>query len=268
MGKLYREFFYIPKYGKVREKVMLARVALSAVTVLGCLAALSLSAYAWFSCDVASAANTIKSADFYVNVSVTANDEPIQANTDGSYSLASGTYSVAMTKEGNAKTGFCIVDATAGNVKTTFHTQQFGVGGEENLTFTLQVDLPEAASVSFTPHWGTSRYYSNGNAPLYIADAALVSVSTGGATSSASRPQEEEDLSASAEDIQEPTLPEQAEIIHTVVEGENLTWIAERYNTTVKAIADYNGLEDISIIQIGQKLKIPPAEAAADEEGE
>ena len=31
MRKLYNEFFYIPKYGKIREKVMLARVAMTVV---------------------------------------------------------------------------------------------------------------------------------------------------------------------------------------------------------------------------------------------
>ena len=49
MKKLYNEFFYVPKYGKVKEKVMLMRTALTVVIMVVCLFAMSLTAYAYFS---------------------------------------------------------------------------------------------------------------------------------------------------------------------------------------------------------------------------
>lgn len=64
MRKFYRDFFYIPKYGKVQEKVMLTRVTMTVAIVIMCLAAMGFTAYAYFSCDVTSGFNTIQAANF------------------------------------------------------------------------------------------------------------------------------------------------------------------------------------------------------------
>lgn len=44
---------------------------------------------------------------------------------------------------------------------------------------------------------------------------------------------------------------------HTVRSGETLSLIAQRYNTTVKAIAYLNNLSNPNLIRVGQQLKIP-----------
>ena len=75
MRKLYNEFFYIPKYGKIREKVMLARVSMTAVIMAVCLVAMSITAYAYFSYNVTSGSNAIKAASFYTDVTVQITDE-------------------------------------------------------------------------------------------------------------------------------------------------------------------------------------------------
>ena len=54
MRKLYNEFFYIPKHGKVREKVMLTRLTMTITIVIMCLAAMSITAYAYFSYNITS----------------------------------------------------------------------------------------------------------------------------------------------------------------------------------------------------------------------
>jgi len=72
--KLYNEFFYIPKHGKVREKVMLARMASMIAIVIMCLAAMSITAYAYFSYNITSGSNIIKAANFEANVSITITD--------------------------------------------------------------------------------------------------------------------------------------------------------------------------------------------------
>jgi murein DD-endopeptidase MepM/ murein hydrolase activator NlpD len=43
---------------------------------------------------------------------------------------------------------------------------------------------------------------------------------------------------------------------YTVVAGDNLTKIAKRYETTVKALVALNGIKNANLIQIGQVLKI------------
>lgn len=71
MRKLYNEFFYIPKHGKVREKVMLTRIAMTVTIVIMCLAAMSITAYAYFSYNITSASNTIQAANFEAQITVT-----------------------------------------------------------------------------------------------------------------------------------------------------------------------------------------------------
>ena len=46
--------------------------------------------------------------------------------------------------------------------------------------------------------------------------------------------------------------------IHVVVRGENLILIAARYGVTIEAIQEANQIADPSLIQVGQRLVIPP----------
>ena len=138
MRKLYYEYFYIPKDGKIREKVMVARVALTAVILIACLVGISLTAYAWFSVSVISNQTTLAAAKFDLDVSVTIiqGDTVKEPNAEGIYSLPAGTYSVSLTKSGSASTGFCILEADFGTRKVVCHTWQIGEGGTGPLQFT------------------------------------------------------------------------------------------------------------------------------------
>jgi LysM repeat protein len=49
---------------------------------------------------------------------------------------------------------------------------------------------------------------------------------------------------------------------YTVASGDALSTIAARFQTSVKAIQDANGIEDPNTIFVGQKLQIPPPTAA------
>ena len=107
MKSFYDEYFRIPKEGdgKITDKVMLVKVAQIVVTMIVCLIAMSLSAYAYFSHNVTSGVNIIQSADFGLNVSVmkidtVANTETeILAGEGGIYQLESGQYTVTLTKK-------------------------------------------------------------------------------------------------------------------------------------------------------------------------
>ena len=187
MRKLYNEFFCIPKHGKVREKVMLARIAMTVTIVIMCLAAMSFTAYAYFSYNITSGSNIIKSASFYtdVTVQITAEDgtavDTITTNTSDHKShsaelSADQTYTITVkhNDRSTAQTGFVIV--TAEGCETKYHTQQLGRDGDGN-TYTITFKLTPGANtvVTFRSHWGTSTYYgyagdSDNNIEEYILD--------------------------------------------------------------------------------------------------
>ena len=197
MKSFYNEYFRIPKEGdgKITDKVMLVKVAQIVVTMIVCLIAMSLSAYAYFSHNVTSGVNIIQSADFGLNVSVmkidtVANTETeILAGEGGIYQLESGQYTVTLTKKGTASTGFGVIEVTVGGNTTKYHTQQLGVGGVPDSTavpatleFKLNLSaLPvdETATIKITPHWGTSIYYhynTDSSNQLYIQQNGEVTV--------------------------------------------------------------------------------------------
>ena len=252
MRKLYEEFFHVPKHGKIREKVMLMRVARTVIMIILCLVAMGVTAYAYFSHDFTSASNKIQSANFETNINIKITDE----NGEAAEVITSNYKSHVATLEANtkyfitlkpterstAKTGFVVVSAEG--CEKTYHTQQLGVDGEitrQQITFSLVLD--EDAKVTFLAHWGTSSYYGyNSNAEQYIISGETVQISVRGTTS--------------------------AEVIHTVVANENLTKIANLYGSTPSRIAAYNGIAIDTVIRVGSTLKIPPNdwEIPADEE--
>lgn len=166
MRKFYRDFFYIPKYGKVQEKVMLTRVTMTVAIVIMCLAAMGFTAYAYFSCDVTSGFNTIQAANFASKiVQITdKNGQTVEVKkTNNTYTAelkANEEYSIVLehADSSTAKTGFVVI--TADNCSNKYHTQQIGrdsTGKSEILTFQL---VPSAdTTVTFRSHWGTSSMY-------------------------------------------------------------------------------------------------------------
>ena len=178
MKSFYDEYFRIPKEGdgKITDKVMLVKVAQIVVTMIVCLIAMSLSAYAYFSHNVTSGVNIIQSADFGLNVSVKdSTNTEVPIGSDGLYVLGNGTYTVTLEKKGTASTGFGVIVVKVGETTTEhkYHTQQLNAANS-TMTFTLTLSGftdSEPANVKITPHWGTSSYYSYENKdenPYYI----------------------------------------------------------------------------------------------------
>ncbi len=179
MRKLFNEFFYIPKHGKIREKVMLTRVVMTITIMVMCLAAMSITAYAYFSYNITSGSSTIKAASFYtdVTVQITAEDGTAVENSnitpitsDNKNFRVEGLevgkwYKFTITKSARntAQTGFIIVSADGCPV--TYHTQQLGVDknapGEYTEEITFKLMITEATDVILESHWGTSSCYSN-----------------------------------------------------------------------------------------------------------
>lgn len=200
MRKLFNEFFYIPQHGKVREKVMLTRLASLITIVIFCLAAMSITAYAYFSYNVTSGSNIIRSATFKTEVQVQITDsngkavdtvKPITSDyksfkIEGLTVGETYTISVAPIKdEKAAKTGFVIV--TADNCPDVYYTQQLGKdekvdGGETNI-LSFKVMLTDSTTVYLIAHWGTSSYYAdfqNKSEELYITQSETIKLIVNG----------------------------------------------------------------------------------------
>ena len=157
MRKLYREYFYIPKGGKIREKVMLARVATTVVIVLLCLAAMGFTAYAYFSASLTSGSNKITAATF--DIEVTVDDNVLSARKGNAYEaiLEAGVHIVTLqqTVESTAQSGFVVI--TADGHREKYYSTQLKKDGP--ITFTFTVDTK--TTVYFLPSLGTSASYAN-----------------------------------------------------------------------------------------------------------
>ncbi len=188
MRKLYHEFFHIPENGKIREKVMLTRIAVSVMVVVMCLAAMSFTAYAYFSYNFTSEAGVIKAAHFEaaVSVTVTGSDgeplevKPLEVKREGKHQvveLEAGRYTVELTRgDSTANKGFCIINI--GGKK--YYTDQIGVDAEKKLAdakVKFELLLDEAAKLEVLSHWGTSVYYGykdDGRTEIFIVSGSTI----------------------------------------------------------------------------------------------
>lgn len=74
----------------------------------------------------------------------------------------------------------------------------------------------------------------------------------------------EKDVSGGSQAVTEPVQKPStgSGTVYTVVWGDTLSKIAAKYGTTVKAIADLNGIKNVNRINVGQKLTIPGGSSA------
>lgn len=53
------------------------------------------------------------------------------------------------------------------------------------------------------------------------------------------------------------------DIVYTVVKGDTLSGIANKYGTTYQKLAEYNGISNPNLILVGQKIKIPNSNSSS-----
>lgn len=173
MKKFYEKFFYIPKHGKIRESVMLARVATTVIISLMCLAAMGLTAYAYFSCNVTSGSNIIHSAKFTTSLSVEAVpsggarsvEAPTVNTVEGKHTVSlapDALYKITLSRAADCSAGTGYIFVSADGCQDNYHTQQLGADGDETtqeISFLMSVS--NAATVTFEERWGTSSYYAD-----------------------------------------------------------------------------------------------------------
>lgn len=191
MKGIYDEYFYVPKhgYGKVREKVLYSRVAVTIGLMVLCLAAMSFVAFAFFTSDISSNSNIIKTATFQAEVSIVEKEDSSKVievvQTDKYEKTASikkdVEYLVTLKKGGEAKTGFCVLSGN--KFADVYYTQQLGAdinaagGNTEEIKFYLKADAD--CDIVFFSHWGTSTKYAeyqNKNDEFYIENNETVDI--------------------------------------------------------------------------------------------
>ena len=271
MIRLCKNLFYKPKYSSDADSLILKKLCSTVTVVLVCLAAISFSAYAFFSYSVTSGSNTIKSSSFSSTVTIKKGDGVITHGEIQSYHFESpGQYTVTITaNSATTGTGYCVV--TINDVQ--YYTQQLGKdlnapGGLRN-EISFGLDVQTSATVSFISRWGTTSYYTSAvETELYIKSTdPLTVITVNGIQNSSDVPQETNPQNTDPQETTAPTIPEDttapaesAEVKHIVAEGESLSQIADNYGTTYQRIAAYNGIENPRLIQTGQEILIPPAD--------
>ena len=120
---MYQKWFLIPEKGKIPERVMLNRIAVSIATIVLCMAAMSFSAYAFFTSTVTSKAGVLQSAKYELDVRF----EEAVTEENGVYLLNNDTdsakrfsFSIFAQPENTATVGYAMI--TADQV-TDFYTQ-------------------------------------------------------------------------------------------------------------------------------------------------
>ncbi len=242
--------FYKGKYYKKEEKDNLTAMLLPSILgIILCAVCLMGSTWAWFTATQSTGTQTIQAANYEVSAVIKLNDTEIAAN-NGTYTLAAGTYTVTLTASGDATTGYCVLDFSTEKA----YTEQIPKG----TSITLTLNMNDPATLEITAVWGT-----------YAGDGKISAEYTYGTASIAEDNAQNEDnndnldvtdpTKETTSPTEETTTPE-TPTEHTVISGDALSSIASKYNTTVAKLAAYNNIEDVNEIQVGDVIKIPPAD--------
>ena len=153
--------------------------------------------------------------------------------------MSGGQQQVTLTASGTADKfgGYCIVGC--GDVM--LYTAQLLPG--HTLSFTLTP--PETATYTFTAVWGSHSGETD------IKNGSTIGQKTG----VLSAPEGPETQQAAAD-----------ESVYMVRSGDSLWNIAQQHGMDVEKIAAYNDIDKNAVLQIGQEIKIPPADYEITEE--
>lgn len=198
MKRFFKEFFHIPKNGRVTEKAMLTRIILSVTMILTCMAAMSITAYAYFTCSVFSGVTKMQAAVWTIAVTAEAD----VAENSGVYAMdnSAGTeervyqFKVAKDPTATASLGYAKIDIKTDvdnyGAQQTYYTQPIGkflVGGNmtEDLDRDVKIKVPagKVAYVQFTAELGSCAKQpvieeSTGILPQYAAGVAVTPETT------------------------------------------------------------------------------------------
>lgn len=158
MNKL-KELFIGSKQNKLTEKAFAQSITVSVISILLCLIALCSVTWAWFSKNVTSSSNTIKTSNCTVTVSVLNDGVEIAPNTDatGTYTFEAGkSYQIKISSTGSVESSYCklVIDGNE------YYTEQISTTEPNNtISFTLAFDAP--TEVEIITRWGTYHIPNN-----------------------------------------------------------------------------------------------------------
>ena len=144
---------------KITDKYFRKVMASSIISIVICMMCLASLTWAWFSFDVQSSGNTIRSAEFNATVYVDPSNQ--NQTTYRNVVFAPGDYHVTVKQTGSARTGYCLV--TVDGVTYFAGNLQEKLNADANVTFcSLEFDLKittASATISIDPVWGI--YYGS-----------------------------------------------------------------------------------------------------------
>ena len=127
-------------------RAMLLPPILCAALCLVCLCGLS---WAWFTVGVSAGMSSVSGAQYSATAQVTQGETPVSMQNGGFALSANTEYTVSLTAEGSASTGFCVITLT-GETTQTLTTEQIVPG----TTFSFKL-IPESdTTLTAVAHWG------------------------------------------------------------------------------------------------------------------
>lgn len=168
MKEVYQKLLYVPKHGKVPEKVMLVRVGISIACIIFCLAAMSVSAYAFFTSTVTSTGSVLQSAQYDLAISSDHFTEEsgvcVLDNSEGN-EVKTFEFTIQTTENSTASHGYAKIVAeipSENEVKmATFYTEPIwswsaAEDGKPNArSYSFDVKAGEVVKLSITVNWGS-----------------------------------------------------------------------------------------------------------------
>lgn len=143
---------------KLTDRVFTQSLVMSVFGILLCIVALCSATYAWFSADVSSPSNNIKSSSCDISVSVTNGGNTVDPQ-NGEYLLEAGkTYEFNISATGTAKSVYCILSIDGKD----FYTEQIDVtpdgvaAASPQSGFTFSLMFSEDTAVTVVTRWGRS----------------------------------------------------------------------------------------------------------------
>ena len=229
---------YTPKHSKSTDENIMRLLLPSFVGIILCMVCLAGSTWAWFSASVQTSPQTITAGNYDIKVDISPDPAPAEG---GGYSLDPyQSYTVTLTASGTAPSGgYCKIEGGVAPLYTT----QLKPGNA--LTFTLSPET--TADYTFTAVWGNYSGVAN------ITDGCTIKKQAGTPPA------------PSTPEAQQPA--DNNETVYVVQPGDSLWKIAQQYEgISADEIAAYNGIDKNAVLQVGQELKIPPADYEMPEE--
>ncbi len=183
MKAFYDKFYRVYDDKKISDTVIIFRIIVTVIIILSCLAVMTFAGYAYYEYDLMIKVNTIQSATFEVNVTVSDNENnPVEMEKRNGYYIPKSEYltkdkeytvTISRTENSSAETGYCRVRLFKGNNESIFYTIQLDADTPtQEVTFT--VNPSEDFKFQITPNWGTSSCWAEENFSDCIINGKII----------------------------------------------------------------------------------------------